>query len=129
VGVVEIPCPGLADAVERADEQAIAAAVAAAAARTPRNTRALVLGCTHYEFLAEPIRAALAGHLDEPESLTLLGSARAVAEQALRRAAPEALARVGHSTLTVIHGGRLAELPEAAFAYEFGRGLAAGLPV
>ncbi|MZE76433.1 glutamate racemase, partial [Streptomyces sp. SID5475] len=48
VPVTEVPCPGLADAVERADETEIDAALAAAAALTPPGVRAVVLGCTHY---------------------------------------------------------------------------------
>ena len=50
-----VPCHGLADAIERADDAAIDAALAAAAALTPPDTRALVLGCTHYPFLARTI--------------------------------------------------------------------------
>ncbi|NEB11671.1 glutamate racemase, partial [Streptomyces coelicoflavus] len=57
--VTEVPCPGLADAVEHADEAAITAAVAAAAALTPDDVTTLVLGCTHYELVAERIRAAV----------------------------------------------------------------------
>lgn len=37
VEVTEVACPGLADAVEHADEAAVDAAIAAAAARTPRT--------------------------------------------------------------------------------------------
>ncbi|WP_103536569.1 glutamate racemase, partial [Streptomyces sp. B188M101] len=48
--VTEVPCPGLADAVEHGDEAAIDRAVAAAAALTPPDVRAVVLGCTHYEL-------------------------------------------------------------------------------
>jgi len=60
VRTAEVACPGLADAVDRADGEAIRAAVADAAARTPRGARALVLGCTHYELVEPEIRAALA---------------------------------------------------------------------
>jgi glutamate racemase len=59
VTVTEVPCPGLADAVEHADQAGIDAAIAAAAARTPDDVRAVVLGCTHYELVAERIRAAV----------------------------------------------------------------------
>ena len=59
VAVTEVPCPGLADAVQHADEAAIDRAVAAAAALTPPDVRAVVLGCTHYELVAERIRAAV----------------------------------------------------------------------
>ncbi len=57
--VTEVPCRGLADAVEHADEAAIDAAVAAAAALTPAEVTTVVLGCTHYELVAERIRAAV----------------------------------------------------------------------
>ena len=130
VDVSAIPCPGLADAVERADEAAIAEAVAAAAARTPEKTRALVLGCTHYELLGEPIRAALGDRLADPAALTLYGSAQAVAEQALRRAglaAPSPAPSTGAGTLLVLRSGRTEELPPAALSYREGRLLGSGL--
>ncbi|GAA2917997.1 hypothetical protein GCM10020221_12760 [Streptomyces thioluteus] len=60
VEVTEVPCPGLADAVERADDAAIDAPRSPPrAARTPQDVRAVVLGCTHYELVAERIRAAV----------------------------------------------------------------------
>ncbi|SDJ38466.1 glutamate racemase [Streptomyces indicus] len=124
VDVTEVPCPGLADAVEHADEAAIDRAVAAAAALTPRNVRAVVLGCTHYELVAERIRAAVQQPGQPP--LVLHGSAGAVAAQALRRThiepAPDAPAT---GTLTVLLTGREGELPAAALAYAEGRGLSA----
>ncbi|MFB6892284.1 glutamate racemase [Kitasatospora sp. NPDC056327] len=111
--VTEVACPGLADAVEHGDEAAIDAAVADAAARTPAGTAAVVLGCTHYELVAERIRAAVAP--SALPSLTLHGSAGAVAAQALRRVA--APAREGTGTLTVLHAGHPAALPPTALAY------------
>lgn len=122
--VAEVACPGLADAVERADERAIAAAVADAAARTPAGVRALVLGCTHYELVAEHIRAAVADSAHG--ELALFGSADAVAAQALRRAEPAASERgatTGGGTLRVILGGREGELPEQALRFAEGRSL------
>ena len=119
--VTEVPCPGLADAVERADERATAEAIAAAAARTPAGLGALVLGCTHYELVAEQIRAALG----EPEDLVLYGSAQAVAVQALRRAQPgadtDAGGGSGDGTLLVLGSGRVVPLPAAARSYREGR--------
>ncbi|BBJ45829.1 hypothetical protein SSPO_085470 [Streptomyces antimycoticus] len=81
--MTEVPCPGLADAVQHADTEGIDAAVAAAAARTPREVTTVVLGCTHYELVADRIRAAV----QQPEAppIALHGSAGAVAAQALRR--------------------------------------------
>ena len=79
VAVTEVPCPGLADAINAGDEEATAAAVAAAAARTPGQVSAVVLGCTEYELAAHAIAAARPG-------VSLYGSAVAVAAQALRRA-------------------------------------------
>ncbi|MFC7587996.1 glutamate racemase [Nonomuraea antimicrobica] len=125
VKVAEVPCPGLSDAVEHADQAAIARAVAAAAERTPDDARAVVLGCTHYELIAEHIRAAVRQPGSPPP--VLHGTAGAVAAQMLRRIgerpAPEAPAE---GTLTVIHSGREAALPAAALAYEEGRLLRAG---
>ncbi|MGW5346211.1 glutamate racemase, partial [Streptomyces sp. NPDC004050] len=112
--VTEVPCPGLADAVEAADEAAIADAVAAAAELTPADVTDVVLGCTHYELVEAPIRAALAARTGGVEP-TYHGSAEAVALQALRRigAAPEpALPATGG--LTVLLSGDEGALPAAA---------------
>ncbi|MFE6868052.1 glutamate racemase [Kitasatospora sp. NPDC057692] len=111
--VTEVACPGLADAVEHGDDAAIGAAIAAAAARTPAGTAAVVLGCTHYELVADRIRAAVAP--SALPSLTLHGSADPVAAQALRRVLDPA--REGTATLTVLHAGSEAALPAAALAY------------
>ncbi|MDH6219041.1 glutamate racemase [Streptomyces pseudovenezuelae] len=120
VPVTEVPCHGLAEAVEHADEQAIDAAVAAAAALTPAEVTTVVLGCTHYELVGERIRAAVQRPVRPP--LVLHGSAGAVAAQALRRLgeqpAPEAPAT---GTLTVLLSGREGALPAPALAYAEGR--------
>ncbi|UUN25314.1 glutamate racemase [Streptomyces sp. FIT100] len=131
VDVTEVPCPGLAAAVEQADERAIDEAVAAAAALTPMDVRAVVLGCTHYELVAERIRAAVAeGRTDALPPVALHGSAGAVAAQALRRigAAP-APAATPSARLTVLLSGRASSLPEAALAYAEGRLLGSVDPV
>jgi glutamate racemase len=146
VDVTEVPCPGLADAVQHADDPAIDAAVAAAAARTPAATRAIVLGCTHYELVAERIRAAVlgapagspgrrAGGTTPP--LVLHASAGAVAAQALRRigarpgpaGAEPAGGAPAAGGLTVLLSGRPAALPAEALGYAEGRQLAAVSPV
>ncbi|MFG2631575.1 glutamate racemase [Streptomyces sp. NPDC048473] len=127
VAVTEVPCPGLADAVEHADEPAIDRAIAAAAALTPRDVRAVVLGCTHYELVADRIRAAVRQPGLPP--VALHGSAGAVAAQALRRIgvepAPSAEPAAG---LTVLLSGRTGDLPEAALAYAEGQLLGAVSP-
>lgn len=145
--VTAVACPGLATAVDAGDQEAIGAAVADAAARTPANCSALVLGCTEYELAADQIGAAV------PDAI-LFGSAAAIATQALRRAtradgaavstadamaiatradAPvdgktNALASTAVDTvagrLTVLLSGRLASLPPAALQYKQGRELA-----
>jgi glutamate racemase len=127
--VTEVPCPGLADAVQYADDGAIASAVAAAAALTPQDVRAVVLGCTHYELVAERIRAAV--RPDAGAEVALYGSAGAVAAQALRRigARPKAEAEVT-GRLTVILSGRESALPPQADRYAEGRALrASDVPV
>ncbi|NUS27482.1 MAG: glutamate racemase [Streptomyces sp.] len=120
VDVTEVPCPGLADAVHHADEAAVAVAVAAAAALTPEDVTTVVLGCTNYELVAEPIRSAVQRPGRPP--LILHGTAGAVAAQALRRIgaapAPDAAA---DGTLTVLLSGRREALPETALTYEEGR--------
>ncbi|MEO3978353.1 aspartate/glutamate racemase family protein [Streptomyces sp. CAU 1734] len=113
--VTEVPCPGLADAVDQADADAVRRAVADAAARTPREVRALVLGCTHYELVAEEIRAAVG------PSVELHGSARAVATQALRRVgAPPDPGAAPTGRLTVLHSGRDSRLSGQAMSYPEG---------
>ncbi|WP_407554271.1 aspartate/glutamate racemase family protein [Streptomyces sp. Pv4-95] len=123
VDVTGVPCPGLADAVEEADGRAIDAAVAAAADLTPREVKAVVLGCTHYELVAERIRAAL----QQPgaPALVLHGSAEAVAAQALRRIGAEpAPAAAPTGSVSVLLSGRPGGMPAAALAYAEGRLLA-----
>lgn len=124
VDVTEVPCPGLADAVEHGDEAAIDAAVAAAALRTPSEVRTVVLGCTHYELVGERIRAALS----RPglAAVTLHGSAEAVAAQALRRLGdlPAPAATAGPGDLTVLLSGHRSTLPDTALTYAEGRLLA-----
>ncbi|GHJ42294.1 glutamate racemase [Streptomyces sp. TS71-3] len=129
--VTEVPCPGLAEAVQHADESAVSAAVAAAAERTPTDVRAVVLGCTHYELVAERIRGALQRAGLPP--LVMHGSAGAVAAQALRRIGVQptgpdtAAGEIGG--LTVLLSGREAPLPAEALAYPEGRHLTAASPV
>ncbi|NUK83392.1 glutamate racemase [Streptomyces lunaelactis] len=127
VAVTEVPCPGLADAVQQADEIAIDRAVAAAAALTPRDVRAVVLGCTHYELVAERIRAAV--QQPGPPPVVLYGSAGAVAAQALRRIGERPAAEVAPgSRLTVLLSGRESALPDQALSYAEGRLLQAVSP-
>ncbi|MEW5654736.1 glutamate racemase [Streptomyces cinereoruber] len=124
--VTEVPCPGLADAVEHADQEAVDRAVAAAAALTPADVRAVVLGCTHYELVEERILAALEarGRAHDLPSLVFHGSADAVAAQALRRIGAEpAPGAAPTGTLSVLLSGRPGRLPAAALAYAEGRGL------
>nr|WP_206314027.1 aspartate/glutamate racemase family protein [Streptomyces coryli] len=125
--ITEVACPGLADAVERADEAAIDAAIADAAGRTPAELRAVVLGCTHYELVAERIRTAVQPAGAPP--VALHGSAGAVAAQALRRigAEPDLEAAAAGSVLVLLNG-RAAALPVAAETYAEGRLLRAGAP-
>jgi glutamate racemase len=159
VPVAEVACPGLADAIHAGDEARIGAAIAAAAARTPPGTGAVVLGCTEYELVADRIRAAVPGAVP-------FGSADAVATQALRRAAdgrsldgapdgdapdgdapdgdaldggtPDgsagvaALARSGPGEVHVLLSGRPGRLPPGALRYPDGRLLATaadGVPI
>ncbi|MFE4398272.1 glutamate racemase [Streptomyces sp. CB02056] len=118
--ITEVACPGLADAVEHGDDEAVTAAIADAAARTPAGTDAIVLGCTHYELVDDRIRAAVAP--TAAPGLTLHGSADAVAAQAIRRVADPT--RTGTGTLTVLHAGIPAHLPPAAALYPQGNALA-----
>ncbi|MFJ5841537.1 glutamate racemase [Streptomyces shenzhenensis] len=127
VPVAEVPCWGLAEAVEHADEAAIDAAVAAAAGLTPHDVTTVVLGCTHYELVADRIRAAVQRAAAPP--LVLHGSAGAVAAQTLRRIgerpAPGAPA---DGTVTVLLSGRAGALPAPALHYAEGSLLVAASP-
>ncbi|MFD4573319.1 glutamate racemase [Streptomyces sp. NPDC058417] len=120
VTVTEVPCWGLAEAVEHADEAAVDRAVAAAAALTPEDVTTVVLGCTHYELVAERIRAAVQ-RVGRPP-LVLHGSAGAVAAQALRRVGVRPAPDAGPlGTVTVLLSGRPGPLPAPALAYAEGR--------
>ncbi|MFF3115149.1 glutamate racemase [Kitasatospora sp. NPDC057904] len=119
--VTEVACPGLADAVEHGDDDAITAAIADAAARTPAGTSAIVLGCTHYELVEDRIRAAVAATV--APGFTFYGSADAVAAQALRRVADPS--RIGTGTTTVLHAGVPTVLPPTAALYAESRALVA----
>ncbi|MCX5401534.1 glutamate racemase [Streptomyces sp. NBC_00102] len=120
VDVTEVPCPGLADAIEYADEAAIDRAVAAAAALTPDGVGTVVLGCTHYELVADRVADAL--HRPGRPPVVLRGSAGAVAAQALRRiGAGPAPSAEPTGTLTVLLSGHEGDLPDAALTYAEGR--------
>lgn len=90
--VTEVACPGLASAIDAADEAGITAAVAAAARRTPADARAVVLGCTHYGLVADRIAAAL------PPGTAVLDSPEPVARQTVRRLAAEGIIGDGEAT-------------------------------
>lgn len=127
VRVTEVPCHGLAEAVEHADAAAVDAAVAAAAALTPDDVTTVVLGCTHYELVAERIRDAVQRPGRPP--LVLHGSAGAVAAQALRRLGAQPVTGVQTTgSVTVLLSGREGALPEPALAYAEGRLLQAAVP-
>ncbi len=128
--VAPVACPGLADAVDAGQDEAIDAAVALAAEQTPAGCEAIVLGCTEYELVASRIRQAVPGAVT-------LGSAAAVAAQALRRvpAAGTSMAANGQDgpvqagpvqagTVRVLLSGQPAGLPAAALKYQEGRLLA-----
>ena len=128
VPVTEVPCWGLAEAVEHADEAAIDVAVAAAAALTPDDVTTVVLGCTHYELVADRIRAAVRNGSATP--VALHGSAGAVAAQALRRLGEQpAPGGPAEGTLTVLLSGREGALPAAALLYPEGRLLPSAGPL
>ncbi|AZK92806.1 glutamate racemase [Streptomyces tsukubensis] len=122
--VTEVPCPGLADAVQWADGPGIERAVAAAAALTPGDVTDIVLGCTHYELVADRISAAVG------RPVVLHGSAGAVAAQTLRRiGATDAPGAVPAGPPAVVLSGRAADtLPREALEYAEARLLFAAVP-
>lgn len=118
IPVAEVACPGLAEAIEAADEQQIEAAVATAASRTPPQSGGIVLGCTHYELAADVILAAT-------PTARVHGSAEGVAAQALRRARENgATPTSDRHSVRVLRSGRPSGLPPAALRYIEGRLLA-----
>lgn len=120
VTVTPVACTGLAEAVESADPHAIDDAITHAAELTPSDVHAVVLGCTHYDLVAEQISDVLG------EETVLHTAARAVAAQTLRRVRNTPTGeRPGR--VTVLASGRPAHLPAAALAYPPGRFLA-GMP-
>lgn len=122
--VVGVACHGLADAIDRGDQDAIEQAVVAAAAATPPGTEAVVLGCTHYPLVADLIAAHL------PDGLVLFDSAEAVAAQTIRRInelGDERGAEVAGATdarVQVFLSGRPGQLPASAARFAAGRLLA-----
>lgn len=118
--VERVACPGLAEAVDRADAVATAAAIADAASRTPAHCAGVVLGCTHYPLVSERIAAAL------PAGVALYDSAEAVARQTLRRLDLAERPDAAPGTIEVLLSGRPGALPANALAYPLGRALAAG---
>jgi glutamate racemase len=77
VTVITRACPGLADAVERLDDPGTAVADHVEAL-VASGADAIVIGCTHYSFLADSIRG-LAG-----AGVTVIDPAPAVARQVAR---------------------------------------------
>jgi glutamate racemase len=125
--VVSIACHGLAEAIDRGEREAATAAIASAAARTPDDVGAVVLGCTHYPLVADEIAASL------PAGVHLFDSAEAVAAQTIRRI--DALGEAGDArgalhartgSVEVYLSGRPGSLPESARAFPVGRLLTAG---
>src|SRR5690606_38834924 len=115
--VVGVACHGLADAIDAGDREAVVAAVASAAERTPRDVQGVVLGCTHYPLVADTI----VEHL--PPGVRLFDSAEAVARQTLRRI--DALGRPveGTGRVEVFHSGVPGALPPAAAVFDVARQL------
>ncbi len=120
--VTAVACPGLATAIDAGDQAATAAAIAAAAKRTPCGCGAVVLGCTEYELVADQIGVAVPG-------AAMFGSAAAVAAQAVRRVASattpaDPVDEPATGRLHILLSGREGELPQAALRYPQGRELA-----
>lgn len=110
---------GLAEAIEATDADAIDQAIGAALAQTPSDTRALVLGCTHYGLVADRISAAFRGRGAE---VTVFDSPVAVARQTLRRIGlePDEEAAPTPTPPTVLLSGRPGALPGRLALYAQG---------
>ncbi len=120
--VAAVACHGLADAIDRGDTDAVSAAIVSAARRTPADTEAIVLGCTHYPLVEAEILASLA------PTVRMYDSADAVAAQTLRQV--DAVGAVpGSGGLSVFLSGRPGSLPAQALSFDAGRELAAAAGV
>lgn len=114
---------GLAEAIESADFDAVDAAIAEAAERTPLDTKALVLGCTHYGLVGDRIAAALRSRGIDAQ---VFDSPVAVARQTLRRIGLEpageatATSNEAPSEPVVLLSGRRARFPSQFSAYAAG---------
>jgi len=95
VQVLRLPCPGLADAIERsalADDPALAPQLDAIAARLREaNVDTVVLGCTHYPLVAAALQQRLG------EQVLLLDTADAVVRR-VRSLLPAALGAAAGQT-------------------------------
>ncbi|MDR1995821.1 glutamate racemase [Azonexus sp.] len=100
-------CPGLAEAIERhgpdsAEIECLLDAFVAPLAAAGADV--VVLGCTHYPWVAEMIARRL------PAGVTLLDTGEAVARQLERRLAAAGLLGGGHGRLTVASSGMPAQV-------------------
>ncbi|MET9328737.1 aspartate/glutamate racemase family protein [Tsukamurella sp. NPDC003166] len=115
-----IPCYGLAEAIDSGEPSRVAAAITAAAAATPADIESVVLGCTHYGLVREPIVAALRERTGR--DVAVFDSPEPVARQTLRRlgAEPGGPSELG-DVVAVLESGRVGTLPAALAAYPAGR--------
>ncbi|MFE9426574.1 glutamate racemase [Kitasatospora sp. NPDC006697] len=121
-----VACDGLSQAIERADDEAVAATLAEAVALTPPGVRSVSLACTHYDLIGPRIRTAfrLAGR----EVPVLHGTAPRLAAAALKALGlPPRSDAPATGGVTSLRSGRLEGLPPAALAYPEGRLLSRGL--
>lgn len=110
VPVTPVAALGLAEAVESGDLARVDEAIDAARRLTPADTRALVLGCTHYGLVAERIAAAVAS---TGAPVTIFDSPDAVARQTLRRIGLQSdPGAVPARVESVLLSGRPGSLPE-----------------
>lgn len=114
--VVTVACHGLAEAIDAGDPALIDPALDAAAAATPSDCPAIVLGCTHYPLVADGIRRRL-------PQVELVDSAPAVAKQTVRRLTELIRPLTGTGQLQVVLSGRPGALPESVASYPQGRSL------
>ncbi|MFB9775846.1 glutamate racemase [Brevibacterium otitidis] len=123
--VHQVPCYGLADAIDAADEQRIDETIAAAVAATPPAVSGIVLGCTHFGLVADRILQ------QRPGTSALFDSPHAVARQTLARLGlspvPEAAQAPGTSGTAGTAGARLRP-SEGRVLATYMSGRRAGLP-
>lgn len=107
--ILRLPCPGLADAIDRGDDKSIDARLdETCAALSSAGVDTVVLGCTHYPLVADRVAARLRS------SVALIDTADAVSRRVASLLPRHAQKLHGPSTIELLATGEPAVLMRAA---------------